>query len=293
MVGKLDLYRIFQVVSQNKSFSKAAKELYMTQSAISQSIAKLEFELEVSLFYRTPKGVFLTKEGEVLEEHVRAALNLIEIAEDKLLNFKEMKTGELKIGVGDTISRYFLMPYLESFYSEYPGIKLKIVNGTTPEIMVFLKEGEVDVGVCHLPIADERFDVRPCKEIQDIFVCSPDYPIAKEEPLSYAELLSYPLIFLEKKSNSRMYVDDFLAQQGHVISPIFELGSYDLVMEFAKINLGISCVLREFAESNLLNGELIELPLEQTIPSRHIGIIHLKSYPLSQAAQKFVESIIK
>ena len=116
MVGKLDLYRIFNVVSQNSSISKAAKELFMTQSAVSQAISRLERDLEIQLFYRTPKGVTLTEEGELVNEHVKSALAIINAAEDKLLEFKQLKTGELRIGVGDTISRYFLLPYLEEFH---------------------------------------------------------------------------------------------------------------------------------------------------------------------------------
>ena len=175
MVGKLDLYRIFNVVSQNSSISKASRELFMTQSAVSQAISRLEKELEIQLFYRTPKGVTLTDEGELVNEHVKSALAIMNAAEDKLLEFKQLKTGELRIGVGDTISRYFLLPYLEEFHSGYSGIKLNILNGTTTEICSFIKSGKADLGICNLPIQDEHLQVIPCKEIQDIFVCGEKY----------------------------------------------------------------------------------------------------------------------
>lgn len=175
MIGKLDLYRIFNVVSQNKSFSKAAQELYMTQSAVSQAISKLEEELETQLFYRTSKGVILTNEGNILNEHINSALGIIDVGENKILEFKTLKTGQLRIGVGDTIARYFLLPYLEKFHLTYPGIKLNILNGTTTEICDFIKSGKADVGVCNLPIYDEQLEVIPCKDIQDIFVCGKKY----------------------------------------------------------------------------------------------------------------------
>ncbi|WP_159887763.1 LysR family transcriptional regulator [Paenibacillus puerhi] len=291
MIGKLDLYRIFNVVSRNKSFSKAAQELYMTQSAVSQAILKLEKELGIQLFYRTSKGVVLTVEGSLLNEHVNSALGIIHVAENKIVEFKTLMTGQLRIGVGDTISRYFLLPYLEEFHIAYPGIKLNIINGTTIEICEFIKSGKADVGICNLPIQEENLQVIPCKEIQDIFVCGDKYKHLTEEPVRLEDLMGMPLIFLEKKSNSRMFVENFFKKRGFHISPVFELGSHDLVLEFTKINLGISCVIKEFSQDYLEREDLYEMRLEENIPKRHIGVCYLKNVPLSHAAKKFVEGI--
>lgn len=291
MIGKLDLYRIFNVVSKNESFSKAAQELYMTQSAVSQAIMKLENELEIQLFYRTSKGVVLTSEGKLLNKHINSALGMINIAEEKILEFKRLKTGQLRIGVGDTISRYFLLPYLEDFHARYPGIKLNILNGTTTEICDFIKNGKADVGICNLPIDDDQIKVIPCKEIHDIFVCGEKFKKLTNKPISLEYLMKMPLIFLEKKSNSRMFVENYLKKKGFQVSPVFELGSYDLVLDFTKINLGIACVIKEFSRDYLEREELYEITLEEEIPKRSIGICYLKNIPLSHAAKKFVESI--
>ncbi|WP_405097914.1 LysR family transcriptional regulator [Oceanobacillus sp. FSL H7-0719] len=291
MVGKLDLYRVFNIVSKNKSFSKAAKELYMTQSAVSQAILRLEKELEVKLFHRTPKGAVLTNEGKVLNEHVNSALGILDAGENKIQAYKGLRKGELRVAVGDTISRYFLLPYLEEFHARFPGIKLIVLNGTTPEILDFIKSGEADVGVCNLPIDDEQFRVIPCMEIHDIFVCGEKYKRISREPISFDHLMGLPLIFFEKNTVSRTYVDRYFKKKGYSISPVFELGSYDLIMDFAKGNLGISCVVREFSREYLDRGILYEVMLEEEIPSRQIGIVNLKTVPLSRAAEKFVESI--
>jgi LysR family transcriptional regulator, transcriptional activator of the cysJI operon len=293
MVGKLDLYRIFNVVSRNKSFSKAALELYMTQSAVSQSISKLENEIDIQLFYRTSKGVELTNAGSLLYEHVSSAIGIIDVAEGKLLEFKQLKIGELRIGVGDTISRYFLLPYLEEFHFRYPGIKLTIMNGTTPEICAHIKSGRADLGICNLPIQDENIQAIPCKEIQDIFVCGEKYKKITKNPISFEYLMKMPLIFLEKRSNSRIFVDNFLKRKGFEISPVFELGSYDLLIDFTRINLGISCIIKEFSKDYIERGILYEVVLEEEIPKRSIGICYLKNVPLSRAAKRFVESINK
>ncbi|MFF2178743.1 LysR family transcriptional regulator [Lysinibacillus sp. NPDC058147] len=291
MIGKLDLYRVFSIVAKNNSFSSAAKDLYMTQPAVSQAMMQLEKELGTRLFNRTPKGVTLTTEGKLLYEYTNSALGLLDAGEEKLLEFKNLTTGQLKIGVGDTISRFFLMPYLETFHTMYPNIKLQMLNGTTSEICNFIKSGEVDIGLCNFPIEDQTLQLTACTEVQDIFVCGEKYKTLASKSLNFEELLKFPLIFLEKKSNSRKYVEDYLFAKGIFIEPEFELGSHDLVLEFARSNLGIACVTKEFSNDYLQRGYLYELTLTESIPTRSIGMCYLKSVPLSRAALKFVEII--
>ena len=289
--SRLDLYKIFCKVGKSESFSRAAKDLYMTHPAVSQAIKQLERELDTRLFNRTPKGVSLTNEGSLLFEYANSAINLIHVGEEKMLEFKNLTTGELKIGVGDTISRYFLLPYLEAFHNRYPNIKFNIVNGTTLELCSILKSGGVDIAVCNLPIDDPTLELRPCFDIQDTFVYGERFKKILAKPLSLHELVKLPLIFLESKSNSRRYVEDFMISKGIKISPEFELGSHDLLLEFAKINLGIACVTKEFSQEYLNNGLLYEVQLIKEIPKRSIGVCFLKSVPLSRASTKFVEII--
>ncbi|WP_208920977.1 LysR family transcriptional regulator [Paenibacillus uliginis] len=289
MMSKLDLYKVFCMVAKSKSFSKAANDLYMTQPAVSQAIMQLERELDTRLFTRTPKGVFLTNEGSLLFEYANSAINLIHVGEEKILEFKNLTTGELKIGVGDTISRYFLLPYLEAFHNRYPNIKFKIVNGTTLEICAIIKSGEVDIGICNFPLEDPALELRPCIDIQDIFVYGEKFKEILSGPMSLDKVVKLPLIFLESKSNSRKYVEDYMMSKGIKISPDFELGSHDLLLEFAKINLGVACVTREFSREYLDKGLLYEVQLTQEIPKRSIGVCFLKSVSLSPASTKFVE----
>ncbi|MGG7214775.1 LysR family transcriptional regulator [Clostridium nigeriense] len=289
MITKLDLYRVFCQVAKSKSFSKASKELYMTQPAVSQAIMQLERELDIRLFNRAPKGVSLTTEGNLLFEYVNSAINLINVGEEKILEFKDLTVGELKIGVGDTISKYFLLPYLEIFHNKYPNLKFKIINGTTLELCALIKSGEIDISICNLPINDPSLEVIPCREVRDIFVCGEKYKDLAKEKISLEEIVKYPLIFLEPNSNSRKYVEKFMLSKGIKISPEFELGSFDLLLEFAKINLGIACVVKEFSEDYLEKGLLYEVNILEEIPSRSIGVCHLKSVPLSLASTKFVE----
>ena len=291
MSSKLDLYKIFCIVGKSESFSQAAKELYMTQPAVSQAIMQLERELDTRLFNRTPKGVSLTIEGSLLFEYAQSAIKLIDVGEEKILEFKNLTAGELKIGVGDTISRYYLLPYLEIFHNRYPNIKFKIENGTTFELCALLKSGGVDIAICNLPIEDPTLEVSPCFDIQDTFVYGDKFRKILAKPIQLKELVKLPLIFFEPKSNSRRYVEDYFLSKGIKLSPEFELGSHDLLLEFARINLGIACVTREFSYDYLNKGLLYEAKLHEEIPKRSIGVCFLKSVPLSPASMKFVEII--
>lgn len=292
MVNKLDLYRIFYEVSQHNSFSKAAKSLYLTQPAVSQSISILEEELTIRLFNRSPQGVSLTEEGKHLYDYVHSALNLLDSGEKKLEEFKLLKGGKIAIGVGDTISRYFLLPFLESFHYQYPDISFKLINGTTSELIDILKQGKIDIAICNFPIDDDKLEKIICADIQDTFVYGSNYNNSFSKTTTIEEILTYPIICLDQESVSRRFVDNFLKEKGLSLKPEFELGSHDLLLDFAKINLGIACVTREFSKAYIEQGLLKEIKLTESIPKRSIGICYLKSVSLSLASQKFVHLIV-
>lgn len=291
MSAPLGLYRIFCEVAKCQSFSKAAKQLYMTQPAVSQSIMQLESELDVRLFTRTSKGVSLTSEGEILFEYAHSAINLIDVGEKKLLEARNLLAGELQIGVGDTNSRYYLLPYLEKFHSNYPHIKLKIINRTTTELCTMLKAGEIDLAICNLPIEDPAIETKKCMDIHDIFVCGEGYKDNIISPIELKELVKLPLILLEPKANSRRYIEKYMISKGLKIKPEIELGSHELLLEFAKINLGVSCVIKEFSKEYLESKILHEIELVEEIPARSIGICFLKTVSLSPASSRFVEML--
>ncbi|MDR7855179.1 LysR family transcriptional regulator [Tissierella sp.] len=290
---RLDLYKTFNKVAKHKSFSKAAKELYMTQPAVSQAIMQLEDELNIRLFTRTPRGVVLTDEGKILYEYTNSAISLINRGEEKLRASKDLSRGELKIGVGDTISRYYLIQYLEEFHKVYNNIKLKIINRTTMELCNLIKSGEIDIAICNLPIKDNSLEIRSCKDIEDIFVGGEKYKDLVLNPMTYEDLVKYPLIFLDSRSRSRQYVEGFLLSKGVKINPEIELGSHDLLLEFAKIDLGIACVVKEFSQDYLKNNILYEIKLKDKIPKRSIGICTLKGVSLSPSSEKFVEYLLR
>jgi len=214
MLGKLEGYRIFNQVAVLGSFTKAANTLFMSQPAVSQSIAALESELGVRLFTRTRKGVVLTEEGKLLFQHVNPGINLIINGEKRVQDSKNLMEGHLKLGVGDTISRYFLLPHLESFNKSFPSIKMKIINRTTSELGELVKSGDIDLAVINLPLEDNSLEIEPIQKVKDIFVAGNRYSALKERKLSLSEVSSLPLIMLDSSSRSRQYVVGFFQIKG-------------------------------------------------------------------------------
>ena len=288
MDTNLELYKIFLAVCKERSFSKAARGLYVSQPAVSQSISALERGLNAVLFSRNAKGVSMTAEGEMLYDYVFSALNLLETGEEKLLKMSKLQFGEVKIAAADTISRHYLLPRLDVFHKSSPNIKIQVVNRTTRQSIALLRSGAVDIAFVNLPVEEEGIDIVECMELHDIFVASERFSELRGEQRSVSELGEYPLIMLERASNSRLIMDRYFREHGVEAEAEIELGSHELLLEFAKIGLGISCVVREFSEEYLRSGAVFEIPLATPPPVRHMGMCSLSGVHMSLAAKEFV-----
>lgn len=290
IVINMELYKIFYFAAKSGSISKAAEKLYITQPAVSQAIKHLESQLGGKVFFRTPRGVVLTEEGKILYKYIEQAYNFIMTAENKFLEMQNLMNGEIKIGASDTLCKYYLLPYLSQFHSDYPNIKIQVTNRITQETISLLKVGKVDLGIINLPINnDKKLIIKEVFPVQDCFVCGDKYKDLSESPISLNKLLEYPILLLDKGSTTRKFLDEFIESQGVNITPEIELGSIDLLVSFAKIGLGISCVVKDFVKDELDSSNLHEIKLIEKIPKRNIGIITLKDVPLSNAAKKFIE----
>ncbi len=285
----LDLYRIFCAVVRTGNMSAAAKELFISQPAVSMSIRQLEERMGAPLLIRTSKGVRTTPEGNMLFEYLEQALMLISTAENKFMEMVNLKTGEIRIGASDTVIQNFLMPYLEKFNIKNPNINIKVTNKTTYESLRLLKSGAVDVCFINLPIEeDDDLEITPCMTIQDCLIGGKKFKGLAETGIQLKNINQYPLLLLEDMSNSRRYIDSYAQKNGVLLHPIIELASSDLLIEFAKINLGLSFVIKDFEIRHIDNESIFEIPINPPIPKRNIGLVKLKNVPLSHAAMGFV-----
>ena len=291
MAIKLELYRVFAEVAQTGNISAAAQKLYISQSAVSQSIRQLEQQLQVRLFSRSTKGVTLTSEGKTLLEYVSHGLGLIQSGEEKLAQSRELLTGELIIGASDTVTKTYLLSRLEAFHKAYPDIRIRILNGTSQMVLDYLHGGQVDIAFAS-EMQDERtYEIRRCVDTHTVFVASPDYPCDFDRAYTMQEIAALPLILLERKASSRIYVERFFQQHGVTISPEIELGSHNLLISLARIGLGVACVTEEFSQSGLSRGVILPLKTDFAIPPRAVVMCTLRGVSPTSAAKRFMDFV--
>ncbi len=290
MSAKLELYRIFEAVAKKGNISAAAQELYISQSAVSQSVKQLEEQLQVRLFSRSTRGVVLTSEGAILLEYIEKALGLIRSGEDKLIQTRELLTGELIIGASDTVTKTYLLSRLEAFHKQYPDIRMRIINGTSRHLLSCLHSGQVDIAFASRP-EDNAYAVRHCIDTHPIFLAAPDYPCDFDHAYTMEEIAKFPLILLEKKASSRRYIEEFFARHGIALQPEIELGSHNLLISLARISLGVACATEEFSQSGLSRGIVRKLKTDFVIPPRAVVMCTLKGVTPTSAANRFMDFI--
>lgn len=284
-----ELYKVFYQIAKEGKISAASKKLHVTQPAVSQSIKQLEERLGGKLFFRTPKGMKLTTEGEMLFSYVEKAYDLIKAGEMKFEEMNNLEFGEINIGASDTLCSHYLIPYLEEFHKKFPKIKIKITNRTTYEIIDLLKTGSVDLGILNLPVDDDnQLNIAESLTIEDCFIYGKKYSSHFKDKVPLKKLTQFPIILLEKGSSTRNFIDNIFLENKLKLEPEIELGSNDLLVKFAKIGLGISFVSKSSIKNELKDGEIFEVKLKEKIPKRKIGIATLKGVFLSPAGQEFM-----
>ena len=288
-----ELYKIFYYAVVSGGFSNAAVKLFITQSAVSQAIKNLETKLGVTLFFRKTATSNLTPEGEMLFIILNKLLTSLKPRTEKLTEIQNLIRWESDRGQRYTVCKYFLLPYLESFHRLYPKVKIQFLNRTSPKLLESLKNGAVDFAVVTLPLNDKSVNVRELKLVTDIFVAAPKYAELKDRRIKLTELADYPLLLLEKASATRRNFDAFLRQNQINLIPEIELESVDLLVEFARIGLGVAHVLKESAIASIERGELFEVKVEEEIPQRKLGLVVMNQVPLSKAAEVFVSLLLK
>lgn len=288
----LEYYHIFYQVVKAGSFTQAGEELCISQPAVSQAIKLLETNLGSRLFVRVPKGVKLTPEGEVLYNYVQRGYEYILLGENKFKKMLDLENGEIRIGASDMTLQYYLLPYLEKFHEKFPKIKVKVTNAPTPETLKYLYEGKIDFGIVSEPLEIKQ-DIKAVrvKKIQDIFVAGSRFGELKGKVLDFKELEKLPIICLEKNTSTRKFIDSYLSSNNVVLKPEFELATSDIIVKFAIRNLGIGCVVSEFAQDAIAEGKLFELKFKKPIPQRHFNIISGINNPVSKAARELMNML--
>ena len=291
MSVKLELYRVFKEVAEAGNITAAAQTLFISQSAVSQSIKQLEAELQTRRPPRHSRGVTLTADGRMLYEYVRSAMGLLETGEEKLSQSRDLQMGHLTIGASDTVTSQFLLPYLDRFHRQYPAIHIQIISGRSHKVLGLLQSGKVDIAFASTPQEGASLETFPCLATHSIFVAGAEYPCDFDHVYTLEEIARFPLILLERKASSRLYLEKYFLQNGLHLNPEIELGARSLLVDLAAIGFGVAGVTEEFVRRELESGRLRKLRTSFDIPPRSVDLCVLRDVPLTSAAQRFSDFI--
>ncbi len=283
-----ELYKVFYYVATSLSFSEASKKLFISQSAVSQSIKTLEKKLGQSLFIRSTKKVQLTPAGSILLKHIEPAMNLIARGESQLLDSGTLGLGQLHIGASDTICRYLLVPYLKQFHKLFPNVPIKVTNATSIKCVELLDQRKVDLIVTNFPNShlNHTYIQKTICNFSDVFVANPNYFNLTNQVISFEELKQNPILMLDRNCTTSEFLHNLFLQHHLELVPEVELSSNDLLIDLAKIGLGIAfvpdyCVLDT-------TKDLFILQTKEKMPSRQIVVSVNTTLPVSASTVEFL-----
>lgn len=282
-----ELYKVFYVVANNKSISKGAEELMISQPAVTQSIKMLEGQLGVTLFVRTKKGVILTDEGNELYKYVKEGMTYFVNGYNIVSSLKNLNSGVLKIGASTSVTEHFLMPFLKEFHKLYPNVEVKIVNLLTDVLIKELRNGNVDIVIGSNNSVDKDLDFHVITEIKDIFVSN------TKLKLDVDKLFCENIIIQTAPSVSRNSFNDVIKKNNIKFTPYMEVVSHRLVTELVKSGMGIGVVTREYVLNDLENNNLYEVDVDFKLPSRKLGYTIPKNTIPSYRVKAFIELLKK
>lgn len=279
MQENLSLYHIFYTVGQTGNISQAAKELYISQPAISRAIKRFEENLGTELFKRSSRGVILTPNGEALFQKTKDAFSLLSEGENAILHSHSQNIPRLRIGASSTLCNYVLLPHLKSYINAYPKVRINISCQSTYQTLELLEQDKIDIGLIGHPKKLQGYLYKPLLKISDTFVASQQY-LRNQKDLFPEESLFHTATFmmLDEDNITRQSVNALLKERQIELNHILEVTSMDLLIRFAKIGMGVACVIREFVQKELDNGSLVEVSTGGGFPSREIGFVCKKKH---------------
>lgn len=284
-----ELYKVFYYVASSLSFSEASKKLFISQSAVSQSVKTLEKKLGQPLFIRSTKKVQLTPAGSLLLKHIEPAMNLISRGESQLLDSGSLGLGQLHIGASDTICRYFLVPYLKQFHKKFPNVPIKVTNATSIQCVELLDQRKVDLIVTNFPNSHLNHDYihKTVANFHDVFIANPAHFDLEDKEMSFENLREYPIMLLERNCTTSEFIHNLFIQHQLELVPEVELSSNDLLIDLARIGLGIAFVPDFCVEKN--SKDLFVLKMKEKLPSRQLIAAVNTTFPVSTSTEEFLK----
>lgn len=290
MNQNLSSYWIFYTVANAGNISKAARSSISASLPSASQFKSLRTDWNAAFFQKLQR-CRLDRGGRLLYDHVSEAFEALNEGEEKLKRSIELGVGQLKIGVSSTLCKYMLLPYLKEFIHRNPHISISIECQSTNETLKLLDDDKIDIGLIGKPTSLKTFNFYYLDNIEDIFVTTKDYlrnlsarGVKKSEILQNSTLM-----LLDKGNMTRKYIDDYLQENQIHVKDSIDISNMDLLIDFAKIGVGVACVIKSIVSKELADGTLIEIPLGIPIHKREVGFAYKESSKLSTSLQTFIK----
>ena len=294
MTINYDYYRIFYVVAQCRSFTRAAELLKNNQPNITRCMKNLEQELGCKLFHRSNKGITLTPEGQRFYRRVAAAVEQLQLGEEEIRRDGSLESGSLSISASEAALHMILLDKLSIFRAQYPGVHLRITNETTPQAIERLRDGESDFAVITAPLPTGRtLQQTELLRFTEIPVCGPAYSDMAARRCTMAELANCPLVCLGEDTSTYAFYQSFFNSHGQPFRVDVEAATMDQILPMVEHGLGIGFYPSQLAAPRIARGELFCIPLDQPVPERAITLVEDTARPRSTAMKAIRELICK
>ncbi len=281
--------RAFVTLARRGSFTLAAKELHLSQSAVSHSMKALENDVGCRLFDRLGKKVLLTQAGEQLLEHADKIMREMTAARESITQLGRWGKTRLRIGASTTACQYILPEVLREFQKQYPQANVLIEPGDTPRVLDLLRANSIDLAIALEPKRDDDFDFHPLFSDEMHFVMAPVHPWAQAGRVTREEIPKQRYVLYNKSSYTYRLVEEYFRAEDMVLNSVMQLGSMEATKEMVKLGLGISILAPWIARKEIEAGSLVALPLGKRKLKRTWGILHTRERRLSMAEETFVK----
>jgi len=287
-IVKFNQLKIFYTVAQKKSFTLAAKELFLTQPAVTIQIQKLEADYETKLFDRVGKKIFLTESGKTLHSYAEKILALFAQAEEALTDVKGLKFGKLTIGASATVGSYYLPKIFEVFGKQYPDIEIQMNLTNSHQVIEDILAFKSDLGFVGELRSYEGLVIIPFLEEELVLIVPPDHPFAHGERVSLRDLAGQPFIAREAGSATRELVEEKAGRRGVSLKVVMDLASNEAIKKAVETGLGISIISRYVVQKEVDQGLLRMVPFAKEKIMRKFFIIYHEDKYLSSIIRAFL-----
>jgi LysR family transcriptional regulator, low CO2-responsive transcriptional regulator len=280
--------RAFATLARTGSFTRAARELYLSQSAVSHSMKSLEQDVGCRLLDRMGKKVILTQAGEQLLHYAERILADMAEARLSLEHLGKWGRSRLRLGASTTACQYILPAVLRQFKQSFPQCLITVEPGDTPEAIELLRSLRVDLALALEPIGEERIEFHPLFTDELVFLVCPTHPWAAAGRVDRAEIPRQNYVLYNKNSYTFRQVEQYFRQENMVLNTVMEFGTMEAIKELVKLGLGVSILTPWIARRELADKSLVALPLGRRRLTRSWGIMHLRGRRLALAEETFI-----